>query len=192
MNIKIAFLLIFGIYFSVNGQSESENKKYGGIEIYFIKDFRANKNSYVEFDKKEIRKFKRKYNKNSTIPDSICQHYIDIKNSKIESESFLNLTDIKYYSKSENIIELTDSGKEKIKTLKPTSLSVFGKPFIIVANGKKLLGGWFWTPYSSQWCDRISILIDEEIEFLKLRFGGCGIDMRNENEFLKELTEIKK
>ncbi len=192
MNIKITLLLIFGIYFSVNGQSESENKKYSGIEIYFIKDFRANKNSYTEFDKSEIRKFKRKYNKNSIIPDSICQHYIDVNNNKIESEPFLALTDIKYYSKSENTIELTDSGKEKIKTLKPTSISVFGKPFIIVANGKKQFGGWFWTPYSSQWCDRISILIEKETEFLNLRFGRCGNDMRNNNEFLKELTEIKK
>ncbi len=194
MNIKIAFLLIFGIYFSVNGQSESEseNKKYGGIEIYFINDFLANKNSYTEFDKRKIRKFKRKYNKNSTIPDSICQHYIDIKNNDIENEPFLNLTDIKYYSKTNNTIELTDSGKEKIKTLKPTSISIFGKPFIIVANGKKLIGGWFWTSYSSQWCDRISILIEEETEFIKLKFGGCGNDMRNNNEFIKELTELKK
>ncbi|MEE9364788.1 MAG: hypothetical protein V3U92_19480 [Cellulophaga sp.] len=192
MNIKITFLLIFGIYFFANGQSESENKKYGGIEIYFINNFQANKNSYIEFDKKELKKFKRKYNKNSTIPDSICQHYIDIKNSEIENEPFLNLTDIKYYSKSDNTIELTDSGKEKIKSLKPTNMSVFGKPFIIVVKGKKLNSGWFWTPYSSQWCGRISILIEDETESLKLNFGGCGNDMRNNNEYLKELTELKK
>ena len=190
MNLKITFLLIFGICFFSNGQSELGNKKYGGIEIYFIKEFQRNKNSYTELDERE---FKRKYNKNSIIPDSICQFYINIKNSRIEDEPFLNLTDIKYYSKTDNTIKLTDNGREKIKTLNPTNIPVFGKPFIIVANGKKILGGWFWTPYSSQWCDRISIPIEEEEnEFLKLRFGGCGIDMRNENEFLKELTKIKK
>jgi hypothetical protein len=192
MNIKIIFLLIFGTCFFVSGQSESENKKYIGIEIYFISELQSNNKSYVEFDKNELIKFKRKYNKNSLIPDSICQHYIDINRIKIENKPFLSSTDIKYYSSINNTIELTESGKEKIKSLKPSNISVFGKPFVIVANGKMLIDGWFWTLYSSQSCDRIRILIEEETEYLKLNFGGCGINKLNSKVFIEELTELKK
>ncbi len=189
MNYRVVFILIFGISALTYGQSVPEGGKYIGFEIYFIEDFQTNKFSYMNMNKRELRRYRRKF-KNKTEPDTSCEYYIDLKKNEIADEPFLGISDIQYYDEVNHTIALTDSGKEKIKSLVPTRITVFGKPFIIVANGKKLLGGWFWTSYSSSWCDRIKISIEEDTESLKLEFGGCGNDTRNDSRFIKELTKV--
>lgn len=191
MNIRLTILLVLIVCKFANSQTESDEKLYNRFEIYFVEEFVGSQSSYWDFNKKELRQFKKEYKKTTKIPDSICHWFIDLEKSQIKEKPFLNESDIEYYSPKNFKIKLTKSGKEKMSQLKANTIPVSGKPFIIVANEKKLIGAWFWSRYSSYLCDRIYSLIDEETELFELSFLNCGNDPRKEMEFINELTEIK-
>ena len=192
MNIRLIQILLILICIFANGQTDSINKKFNGFEIYLIEGYPMKGDSFWDFEEVERKRFIEKYENRNQIPEENCNWFLNLEGTKIKKEPFLTENDIEYYSISDYSIKLTKSGIKKIETLNAGKISVFGKPFIIVANGKKVLGGWFWTWYSSFVCDRVYNRVDKNTEKMNLSYGGCGTDPRNKSEFLIELTLIEE
>ena len=202
---NLLIILFFSFHIIGFSQNDPKSEKYTGFEIYLVEDFKSNNKSYLNFNKKEIRKFKR-YFKNkralSNIPDTLCANYINLDKITLEDKPFLTLDDIQYYIKDNYTIVLSESGIKKMKEFKP---DLFGSPFIIVAKDKKNLPCWFRPSYSSQSIDRIYVTTNISSSFnddgmfiyktqteLKLNFIGCGTDLRNSSDFINELKLIEE
>lgn len=66
--------------------------------------------------------------------------------------------DILSYNKTSHIIKLTEDGANKINNL---FVGVYGKPFVMILNGKEMYNGSFWTSISSVSYSGVVILIDD-------------------------------
>ena len=182
MKYTILIILFLSIPNFLFAQSE-DSIKLVGFEIYLLKKYSRNPNSYLFLDKSELKKIKKKKNQ---IPDSICADYLDWNKIELFDKPFLTLSDIKYYSWTDHTIVLTQSGTEKIKSLKG---NVQGTPFAIVINGKVQFGGKFRWRGSSILNDRVFTSFISDFKEIKINFYGCGEDPRNSSDFRSKLVE---
>jgi hypothetical protein len=113
---------------STISQNNSKSEKYVSFEVFLIKNFRANQNTYLDSSSKIKRKLKHYFKNKKTIksiPDSLCVNYIDLENVEIKEDPLLSIDDILYYDKEMATIVLSHSGIEIIENFKP---ELFGTP----------------------------------------------------------------
>jgi hypothetical protein len=122
----------------------------------------------------------------------------DISSVKLADQPIISTNDlISYYSQT-HALKLTESAYKRISDLEvPTS----GKSFVVCADKKPVYWGAFWTGFSSQSFDGVTImkpfllpeagLISLELGYPAPSFYG-GADPRNSPEILKSLEQAGK
>ncbi len=141
-----------------------------------------------------------------TIPN--CDYCFSPRKSILQPKPILTLNEIEAYEWKTHTIKLTAGGMDSLKRLKNISLnigipgfeklnnSIYGVPFVIVANNEIAYEGWFFPAYSSFCCDRVRSFIDLNFDNIQLLFqkNPCksfGDDPRD-NNLIKNILILEK
>ena len=200
--IIILLFLILGSIWVCHAQQASD--KFAGFEIYLLKKYHWNKNSFIA-NKEMSKKFSEflypeTFNQ---MPDSICHSYIDPNKVELKAKPLFTTSDIKYYDAKTYTITLTEEGARKYYNF---SLKYAQIPFALVAENNTLFTGWFRANKSTDFVDKICIRSGSDFIFqqghkiraaelqteLELDFIGCGKDPRNTPHFFAALTEYRE
>jgi len=118
-------ILILILSFSTKAQKS-------GLEIYLIEQ------NFPDFTKDR--------------KESDCYYCFEAKKEILFTDPLIKQSDIEYFDWDRQFIKLTNSGKEKIDSIK---IPLQGLPVAMVLNGNPIYGFWFWNLRSSFGCDRV-------------------------------------
>lgn len=105
----------------------SNNSDHSGIEIYAVKsDFKS--------------------------PIKDCTYCFDEKRAALSEAPILEEKDIENFNWKKQQIILTGAGKQKMAQVK---IELSGLPVVMMLNGQRIYGFWFWDALSSFGCDRV-------------------------------------
>ena len=140
-----------------------------GLEIYQVKK------TYPDFTKKDK-------------PE--CYYCLDIKPKDLFDKPLLTEKDFQKFDWINQQIELTEKGKQKLKSLE---IPLQGLPVAMVLNGELIYGFWFWSEVSSFGCDRVytNPTLDFKIKFGLPQSNTFGDDPRFDKRLEKYLNENK-
>jgi len=74
---------------------------------------------------------------------------VPIGELKLQTTALINLDDIIEYNWDEQLITLTEDGNKKLKSFDTKQISVYGMPFVVVAETKRIYVGNIYPMYSS-------------------------------------------
>jgi hypothetical protein len=103
-----------------------------------------------------------------------CCYCIDPSTKDLYEKPLLVESDIECFDWTNQQIELTDTGFEKIKNLE---IPLRGLAAAIVVDGQPIYGFWFWNVFSSFGCDRVFTYpkLDFKIDF------GLGVSTKGQD-----------
>lgn len=121
--------------------------------------------------------------------------HADLAATKLESRPLLTEQDVVSYDWQTHALTLTEAG---VKKLRSVQVEVFGKRFVIVADGRRCYKGALWTQLSSISHDRPVIEVDDQEGVFKIQRAyptgefAVGEDPRSDPRILRTLTALDK
>ena len=120
----------------------------------------------------------------------------DLNKIELQDAPLLTDEDIVSYNWRDHVLVLTDEGFGKLPTSE--GVGVYGKPFIVVADGTRCYLGAFWTGFSSVIHPNpvidVSFRAEEKIVTIQRAYPSAnfarGDDPRSDTRILKVLTQL--
>ena len=164
----ITFLLTLNFIFNACDKNEDTNSKNGSVELYLLDSYKTIGSGYQIDERTVVTKY----------------------------QPLVTYSDLLSYNPSKFTFIISDSAKEKIKSVKH---SVHGLAFAIKAGNQLIYTGYFWPGYSSQSCNWVvidSIILNNE---LNIQLGYPGLmegqvitDKRNDKRILDIFADDNK
>lgn len=134
----------------------------------------------------------------------VCGWFILISRLQVSEEGFgiyflendhpvISDKDIISYNKTSHEIKLTEEGVEKIRALS-FEVPLYGKPFVVKLDGRKIYNGSFWSPISSIAPPGIVIdtLLQDDIIKIENPPSFQGVEPRDNSEIFDHFQKVGK